>query len=200
MGLAMTKNLKRLLFYFGYVFVVWGSFRYFVRLPEVVEELWFKPVIWLMPLLWWQFSLGKKIKFFQGRWFSTLLYGLLGGLIYFVVLRLIVQTRFVFDFNRAGIAAVTAVVEELTFSGFILSLLFLETKQEEVSLGLSALGFALIHLPINVFVFHLSVPALVGAFLLAFFVALINGLLRLRSNNVLSSVIAHFVYLLLVLS
>lgn len=195
----MTRNLERLLFYFGYVFLVWGSFRYFVRLPEVIEELWFKPVIWLAPLFWWQLSLGRKIRFFEGGWGKAFLFGLLGGLIYFVVLRLFVQTQFIFDANKAGIALVTAVVEGLTFSGFVLSLLILETKKEGMALGLMALGFALIHLPINLFVFHLPLPALAGAFLLAFFVGLINGFLRLRSNNVLSAVIAHFVYLILVL-
>jgi hypothetical protein len=195
----MTKNLKRLLFYFGYVFLVWGSFRYFIRLPEVIEELWFKPVIWLAPLFWWQLSLGRKIRFFEGDWEKTLLFGLLGGLIYFVILRLFVQTQFAFEVNKAGISAVTAIVEELTFSGFVLSLLVLETKKEGMALGLTALGFALIHLPINLFVFHLPAQALAGAFLLAFFVGLINGFLRLRSNNVLSAVIAHFVYLLFVL-
>lgn len=195
----MTKNLRRLLSYFGYIFLVWGSFRYFIRLPEVVEELWFKPVIWLVPLFWWQLSLGKKIRFFEGGWGKTLLFGLLGGLIYFVVLRLFIQTQFTLDANRAGIAAVTAVVEELTFSGFVLSLLVLETKKEGTALGLTALGFALIHLPINLFVFHLPMQSLAGAFLLTFFVGMINGFLRLRSNNVLSAVIAHFIYLILVL-
>ncbi len=195
----MTRNLKRLLFYFGYVFFVWGSFRYFISLPEVIEELWFKPVIWLAPLFWWQFSLRNKVRFFEGRWGKTLLWGLFGGLIYFVVLRLFVQTEFILDANRVGIAVVTAVVEELAFSGFVLSLLVLETKKERTALGLMALGFALIHLPINLFVFHLPWLTLTGAFLLAFFVGLINGFLRLRSNNVLSAVMAHFVYLILVL-
>ncbi len=195
----MTRNLKRLLFYFGYVFFVWGSFRYFISLPEVIEELWFKPVIWLAPLFWWQFSLHNKVRFFEGGWEKTLLWGLFGGLIYFVVLRLFVQTQFILDANRVGIAAVTAIVEELTFSGFVLSLLVLEIKKEGTALGLMALGFALIHLPINLFVFHLPLLALTGAFWLAFFVGLVNGFLRLRSNNVLSAVIAHFVYLILVL-
>lgn len=195
----MTRNLKRLLFYFIYILSVWGSFRYFVRLPEVIEELWFKPVIWLVPLFWWQLSLENKIRFFEGGWGKTFLLGFLGGLIYFVVLKLFVQTQFGFDVNKAGIALVTAVVEELTFSGFVLSLLILETKKEGMALGLMALGFALIHLPINLFVFHLPVQALAGAFLLAFFVGLINGFLRLRSNNVLSAVLAHFIYLILVL-
>lgn len=171
-----------------------------MRLSEVIEELWFKPVIWLVPLFWWQFSLGKKIQMFQGGIGKALLFGFFGGAIYLVILKILVQSPFVFGIDRVGVAAVTAVVEELTFSGFILSMLISETKKENLSLGVSALGFALIHLPINIFVFHLPAIALMGAFLLAFFVGLINGFLRLRSNNVLSAMIAHFIYLVLALS
>lgn len=199
MTLRMSKSQQRLGFYFIYILLVWGSFRYFVRLPEVIEELWFKPVIWLMPLVWWQFSLHKKIELFLGGVFPTLLWGIAGGLIYFVILRLILPGGLVVDLNKTGIALVTAVVEELTFAGFILSLLMTEIKKEIPALSLTGLGFALIHLPVNLFVFRLSAAPLVGAFLLAFFVALINGFLRLRSKNVLSAVIAHFIYLVLVL-
>jgi len=200
MALPMTKNLKRLLFYFVYILLVWGSFRFFARLPEVVDELWFKPVIWLTPLIWWRFSFPKKLDFFDGGLLPAILWGLAGGLVYFVILRSFTGAGFVFSINTTGVALATAVVEELVFSGFILGLLVAETKKENVSLGLTALGFALIHLPINLFVFHLPVVALAGAFLLAFFVALINGFLRLRSNNVLSAILAHFIYLVIVLS
>ncbi len=196
----MTSNLKRLGIYFIYILVMWGSFRYFIRLPEVVEELWFKPLIWLTPLVWWRFSLHKKIDLFRGSIFPTLLWGFVGALLYFVVLRLVLPFPFVFDLNKMGIALVTAMIEELTFAGFILSLLVAEKKNEMLALSLTGLGFALIHLPINLFVFHLPIVPLAGAFLLAFFVALINGFLRLRSKNVLAAVIAHFVYLVLVLS
>ncbi len=195
----MTKNLRRLLIYYLYLIVAWGVFRYFGRLPEVVTELWFKPIIWLIPLYWWHMSLKGEPKLFVGKIWPALGWGVLGGLIYFVALRLLTNSGFTPDLNRIGIAGVTAVVEELTFSGVMLAILFKETKSEGKSLALTALAFAAIHLPRQIFVFGLAPAILIGAFSLAFFLGLINGFLRLRSNNVLSAMVAHFVFLLLAL-
>lgn len=142
----------------------------------------------------------KKLSLFGGSLISAVGYGLAGGLIYFVVLQLLVGVNTTFDWNKLGIAAASAIVEEMAFSGVILSVLLSELKREGAALALMALGFASLRLPINIFVNQLPTPLLVGAFLLAFFVALINGFLRLRSNNVLAAMLAHFVYLVLVLS
>ena len=195
----ITKNLQRLLIYYLYLIVAWGLFRYFVRLPEVVTELWFKPVIWLVPLYWWRLALKGEPKLFAGKIRPALGWGLLGGLIYFGVLRLLTNSGFSLDSNRIGIAGVTAVVEELTFAGVFLSILVKETKREGVSLAITGLAFAAIHLPRQIFIFSLAPSLLVGAFSLAFFVGLINGFLRLRSNNVLAAIVAHFVFLVLAL-
>jgi len=195
----MSRNIKRLIFYFVYLVIVWGSFRYFVRLPEIIEELWFKPVLWLLPLIWWQFSLKSRLNMFKGNKVGALLWGLLGGVIYVILLRVLVGRSFSLDVNKVGIAFVTAVVEELTFAGFMLSVLLAEKKGEEWSLFFVSLGFALIHLPINIFVLHLPIVALLGAFLLAFCVGMINGFLRLRSKSVWSPILAHFMYLIMVI-
>ncbi|MEK7524994.1 MAG: CPBP family intramembrane glutamic endopeptidase [Patescibacteria group bacterium] len=197
--MLITKNLQRLLIYYLYLIVAWGLFRYFVRLPEVVTELWFKPVIWLVPLYWWRLALKGEPKLFAGKIRPALGWGLLGGLIYFGVLRLLTNSGFSLDSNRIGIAGVTAVVEELTFAGVFLSILVKETKREGVSLAITGLAFAAIHLPRQIFIFSLAPSLLVGAFSLAFFVGLINGFLRLRSNNVLAAIVAHFVFLVLAL-
>ncbi len=196
----MSKNLRRLAVYFVYLLFFWGGFRFFVRLPEVIDELWFKPLIWLVPLFWWRLSMKKVRNLFEGETLPAIGYGLLGGAIYFGLLRFLAGLSFSLSLDQWGIALVTAIVEEITFSGVILSVLLAETKREGVSLALTGLAFALVHLPINIFVRQLPIVPLVGAFLLAFFVALINGFLRLRSNNVLSAIIAHLIFLSLVLS
>jgi len=67
MGKGGKKQLVRLGVYYFYLLLVWGSFRYWIRLPEVVEELWFKPVIWLLPLYWWRISLKGKPELFSGK-------------------------------------------------------------------------------------------------------------------------------------
>ncbi|MFZ2202764.1 MAG: CPBP family intramembrane glutamic endopeptidase [Microgenomates group bacterium] len=195
----MTKNLRRLLIYYLYLIVAWGVFRYFGRLPEVVTELWFKPIIWLIPLYWWHLALKGEPRLFAGKAGPALGWGFFGGLIYFVALRLLTNSGFTPDPNRIGIAGVTAVVEELAFAGVFLGIMLSETKKEGLSLAITGLAFAAIHLPRQIFVFGLTPSVLVGAFSLAFFLGLINGFLRLRSNNVLSAMVAHFVFLLLAL-
>ena len=193
----MSKNLRRLVFYYIFVFVAWTIFRYFSRLPEVIEELWFKPVLWLVPLFWWQISDGEhRISLFKGDISRTLFWGLGIGLAYYSVVKLVTRSSwFELDFDRFGIGLTIAVVEQVTFAGIALPRLMREFKKEGVSLFLMALMFSLIRLPINVFVFKLPLLTLLGAFLLAFFVGLVNGFARLRAKNTLAPVMAHFFYL-----
>lgn len=197
----MTKGFRRLVNYYLFVLVAWALFRYFVRLPEAVDELWFKPVLWLVPLFWWQIGDGQdRITLFKGDINKTLFWGLGIGLIYYSTVKLVTRSSwFELDFNRFGIGLATAVVEQVAFAGIVLPRLVRELKKEGASLFLMALMFALIRLPINVFVYHLPWLALMGAFLLAFFVGITNGFVRLRANNTLAPVLAHFFYLQAVL-
>lgn len=194
----MTKDLKRLGLYYGYLLLAWGAFRYFVRLPEMIEELWFKPVIWLVPLFWWHLSLNKKIELFGGKVSKTVGWGLLGGGFYFIILQVLMTKRLVISLDGFGIALITTIVEGLVFSGVILGLLVKETKREGLSLIVNGLAFATIYLPVNIFVRGFNQDLSLEAFILAFFVALINGLLRLKAKNVGAAMMANLVYLLLI--
>ncbi len=193
----MTKDLRRLTIYYLFVFICWAGFRYFVKLPEVVSELWFKPVIWLVPLFWWQISdRNKRIELFKGKLSGAVFWGLVVGLFYYVLVKLVTKTPWWgFGLNQSGISLATAVVEEIAFVGIILPRLIGELKKMNVSLVVTGIMFAAIRLPINVFVYHLRLEALVGAFLLAFFVCMVNGFIRLRSKNTLAAILAHFLYL-----
>lgn len=197
----VTKSLKRLVIYYIFVFLAWASFRLFIRLPEVVSELWFKPVIWLVPLFWWQISEGReRVKLFGGRLGEALAWGLLVGLFYYVVVKLVMKTAWwTASLDGIGIGLAAAVVEEVTFSGIILPRMIRALGRPDLSLILVAMMFATMRLPINLFVFHLDLRSLMGAFILAFLVAVVNGFIRLRSNNTLAAITAHFFYLVAVL-
>ena len=34
----------------AYLLVVWGLYRFFFQLPEEIEELFIKPIVWLLPV------------------------------------------------------------------------------------------------------------------------------------------------------
>ena len=193
MGKGGKKQLVRLGVYYFYLLLVWGSFRYWIRLPEVVEELWFKPVIWLLPLYWWRISLKGKPELFSGKWLVSGGWGVAVGVLYFVLLKVlgaVGQTGW--NLDLLGIALVTAIVEELTFSGLVLGVLDWVRGKKGLNLIVVGLMVVGVHLPINIFVFGLRGRELVGVLLWLFSVAVINGGLRQKTGNVVGSIVARF--------
>ena len=199
------KNLMRLGIYYLYVFSVWASFRYWVRLPEVIEELWFKPVIWLLPLFWWRMSLGGKPKLFNNKWLLSGGAGALTGIFYFGLIKLSVYIytqnfgEMGWSLNLLGVALVIAIVEELTFSGFVLG--FLDKFNNNRLINLLVLGLMVVgvHLPINLFVFGLRGGELMSVLMWLFSMAIVNGWIRQKTGNVVGSVIARFGLMLAIL-
>jgi len=184
--------VKRLWYYYIYLLICWGVFRYFVRLPEVIEELWFKPVIWLVPLFWWQLSMGtNKIKMFgSGPGFSSLL-GVMMGIVYFVLIRRLDLSGIKFDINLIGMVLATAVTEELVFSGFAAG--YLEKIQEGKAVNLLIIGLmvAIIKVPILLFVYRLGMQEMLGVILFTGASGVINAWIRVETGNVTGSILAR---------
>jgi len=183
--------VKRLWFYYIYLLLVWGSFRYFVRLPEVIEELWFKPVLWLVPLFWWNLAMKEKIVMFGKKWRETLILGFLVGVFYFVILKFRNIGNFNFDINLIGVAMATAVTEELTFSGFVAGYLEKIRKGKMFNLMIVGILTAVIRLPILLFVYQASGKEVLGVLLVALASGVINAWIRVRSGNVTGSILAR---------
>lgn len=196
----MAKLSKDLLLklsggYVVYLFLVWSSFRIFVSLPEVIEELWFKPVIWLAPIFWIWWLSGKKIEFFGGNWIKSVLWGLGLGVVYSAMIYLLVGfIDFSWDFNKLGVGFVTSVVENLVFAGFLLPVLALVWSENKALLVTGAL-FGLIHLPIAIFAYRADVISVIGLFVLSFSVGVLNGWIRIKTGNVIGAFIASFLWI-----
>jgi hypothetical protein len=185
------EEVKRLWYYYIYLILVWGSFRYFIRLPEVIEELWFKPVIWLVPLFWWNLALKEKIVMFGKKWGESLIFGVLVGAVYFLILKFRNIGVFRFDINLVGIALATAVTEELTFSGFVAGYLQKIRKGKLFNLVIVGLMTAIIRLPILLFVYQASGSEVLGVLLVALASGVINAWIRVKTGNVAGSVLAR---------
>jgi membrane protease YdiL (CAAX protease family) len=170
---------------------VWGSFRYFIRLPEVIEELWFKPVLWLVPLFWWNLALKEKVVMFGKKWVTSLVLGLIVGTAYFLLLKYKNLGVFQFDFNLLGVVLATAVTEELTFSGFVAGYLEKIRKGKILNLVIVGLMTAIIRLPILFFVYKVTGEELIGVLLVALASGAINAWIRVKSGNVAGSILAR---------
>ena len=46
-----TTAIKNATMFAAYLFIVWGFYRLIFKLPDEVEELVLKPLIWLVPLV-----------------------------------------------------------------------------------------------------------------------------------------------------
>lgn len=183
--------MKRIWIYYVYLFLAWGSFRYFIRLPDVIEELWFKPLFWLVPLFWWNLALKNKIKMFSNKWVETWLWGLGLAIIYWLIIRRLNFGIPQIGWDVAGVALATAITEEMVFSGFTMGYLEKISRgsfMNTVFLGVMA---AVLRLPILVFVYKLDTVAVIGVLLLAFSSAMMNSWVRQRTENVAGSIVAR---------
>ncbi len=160
-----------------------------MKLPDVIEELWFKPVIWLIPLFWWNLSLKKRVEMFKGQWIHTLAYGLSLAVFYWFAFSQFKNLRV--DWNLWGVAVATAVVEELVFSGFVTGYLERFQKRSFWNVFLSGAAAGVMRLPIATFVFHLSPLATLGVVMLAFATTMMHSWVRQQTGNVAGSMIAR---------
>lgn len=184
-------GVRRLWNYLIYLILIWGSFRYFVRLPEVIEELWFKPVLWLVPLFWWNMALKEKIVMFGKEWGKSLVGGVVIGVIYILLLKNRNIWSIQFDINLLGVALATAVTEELTFSGFLAGYLEKIRNGKWTNLLIIGLMTAVIRVPILIFIYSVTGIELIGVMLVVLASGMINAWIRVRTGNVVGSIVAR---------
>lgn len=202
------KRLHRVLGYYTYLLLAWGFFRLLFKFPDNIEELWFKPVIWLVPLLWlWMTDKGKqRVEFFAGKWLDALKWGLGLGLAYGVVAAITslqkygsvnLESLLVYDTGTLeflGLGLVTAISEELVFSGYIFQKLKLDLGNSWVAMVSTAVLFALIHIPISIFVYQYGFLEMLGFLLVVGMVSFGNAFLMDRTKNVLAPILSHWLW------
>lgn len=189
--LCYDVRVKRLWYYYIYLLLAWGSFRYFVRLPEVIDELWFKPLLWLVPLFWWNLAMKEKVVMFGKQKLLSLVLGVLVGVAYFLLLKYGNWRTFELDVNILGVAVATAVTEELVFSGFVAGYLEKIRSGKWINLLIVGLMTAVIRLPILLFVYRANLNEVIGVLLFVFASGVINAWIRVRTGNVTGSIVAR---------
>lgn len=168
-----------------------------MSLPEVIEELWLKPVIWLVPLMLWNFSIKDRVAIFdKSGWFSSVVFGLLVGSFYVFTLGGFRFAGLNVDANYFGIALSVAIVEEVVFSGFVFSLLSRVVKPKTKALVLASVMAVGSHLPIMLFSYSMNLWETLPSLLLVFGYSLINILISASTKNVLGSIIARLMLIL----
>src|SRR3989344_2367381 len=141
-----------------YLLIVWGFYRFLFKLPEEIEELLIKPLIWLVPV----FYLVKKEKLSlesigitSKRLFPAIYLSLALGIVFAiegVIINFVKYGGIEFGANLGnnplffalGLSIATAISEEVTFRGYLFNRVWHVTGREWVSNFLTSVIWALI--------------------------------------------------------
>ncbi|MBI4157434.1 CPBP family intramembrane metalloprotease [Candidatus Woesebacteria bacterium] len=200
--------LKNAVILSTYLLIVWGLYRFLFKLPDEVEELFVKPIFWLVPVFYLLSkekakisSLGVTLKnLFPAIYFA------LGLGAFFVIeaifINFIKYKGLSFSANLGntpfltsiGLSFITAVVEEVTFRGYIFNRAWHSLGGEWTANILSSLAWGLVHVPITFFVWKLDIQAALIYLLLTTIFGIGSAFVFARTRNIFSSILLHVLW------
>ncbi len=202
------KNLEPVYQLWGWILLVWSLYRYFFKLPEVVDELLAKPLVFVVPVLWYVLKKEKRDVTTLGlttkHLFTSLYVGLgfgfvfaLEGLAANAIKYGKIQINPIAAFEQYGLVTIlvlsfaTAFSEELLNRGFLFRRIWEKSKSLPYASLLSTVLFVLLHVPILVTTLKLQGMTLVLFFVTDFVLGLANSLLYYNTRSLLSPILVH---------
>lgn len=204
---SKTLAIKHATIFAAYLLVIWGFYRFLFKLPDEVEELVVKPIVWLLPVFYFVrkergnlASLG-----ITGKNIFPAIYLSLGFGAFFALEALLVNYVKYGSFNfganigtdalisSLGLSFATAVSEEISFRGYLFNRVWQAIGEWKANI-VTSLVWALIHVPITFFVWKLSLTsALIYLFLTTLF-GIGSAFVFARTKNVASSIFLHVLW------
>lgn len=202
-------NFKRAVYLAVYLLIVWGFYRFLFQLPEQIEELFIKPVVWILPVLYLvkvERQTLESIGITTKGLFPAVYYALgLGA--FFVMEALIINfVKYGGQFNLGanignlpllpalGLSFATAISEELAFRGYIFTRVFNFIKNEIYANLLTSVFWAMIHVPITIFVWKLDFTAAVTYLVLTTIFGIGSAFVFARTKNIVSPILLHVLW------
>lgn len=205
---AKTTIVKNVTIYSVYLILIWAFYRFLFRLPDQVEELIVKPVLWLTPLIWFLKKEGVGVSSL-GITFKNLIpaiYLSIGLGVIFVgeglLTNFLKYGGFHFGANLGstpfmtalGLSFITAISEETAFRGYIFGRLLVALKSELSANVIQTLLWTAIHVPIAFFIWGYTLPqGIIYLFLTAIF-GMGSAFIFARTKNVAGSVFLHVLW------
>lgn len=202
---SSLEKIKNVVYLASFLLVVWGFYRLIFKLPEEVEELFIKPIIWLLPVFY--FLRKEKVGFsslgFTFRNFFPAVYLSFGLGFLFLLEALLINYLKYGSFNFAayigdkpflaslGLSFATAFSEEVTFRGYLFNRVLSISKNEIFSNLSTSFVWALIHVPVVVFVWKLELTAALLFLVLTTLFGIGSAFVFARTKNIFSSILLH---------
>lgn len=204
-SIALVESTYRV---WGWIVLAWAFYRYFFRFSEMVDEFIFKPLIFVLPVLWFLrryekrglTSLGLTTKNLfpsiyigLGFGFVFALEGLAANAIKYGKL----QIMPIDAFQQYGmgmlivLSLATAFSEELLSRGFVFTRLMEGKKGLLYAALISTLMFVVLHIPILAFSLKLQGMALLLFFVTDFVLGFANSLLLYNTGSLVAPILVH---------
>lgn len=192
----------------AWIALAWFLYRYFVKLPEWADEFIFKPLAFVVPVLWYvrrkeKLSLGS-LGLTGKNFFNALYIGVGFGFVFAlegIAANAIkygkLQISPIAAFEQYGLilllllSGATAFSEELLSRGFVFNRLFARTKNLPYASLVSTLLFVFLHVPILVTSLKLQGMTLVLFFITDLVLGLANSLLFFNTGSLLAPILVH---------
>lgn len=206
--MARIKRLKNAVLLFTFLLIFWGCYRLIFKLPDEVEELILKPIVWIIPVLYLVRkekenleSIGVTSKNLFPAIYSSLILGSL-FVIEALVANYIKYGKFNFGANLGtesmalslGLSFATAISEEIVFRGYIFTRLWHTLGNELRANIITSIGWTIIHIPITIFVNKLAPFDAILYLFLTFIFGIGSSFIYARTKNISSSILLHVLW------
>lgn len=204
----LYDRIEPVLRVWAWVAISWMIYRYFFRFSEWTDEFLFKPLVFVVPVIWYVVKKEKRrlasIGLTFNNFYTSLYIGLGFGLVFALeglaanVMKYgKIQIRPIGAFDENGmigllvLSLATALTEEILNRGFIFSRLYEKIKNLPVSAVLSAFLFVGLHVPILVTALQLQGVTLVLFFITTFILGVVNALLFANTGSLVAPILVH---------
>jgi membrane protease YdiL (CAAX protease family) len=205
---AKTTIIKNVTVYSVYLVLIWAFYRFLFQLPDNVEELIVKPVLWLLPVFWLTNKEGFKLvslgitfkNFFSSIYLSIGLgtvfvaEGLLSNFLKYGHFNFGANIGSISLITSLGLSFATAISEEIAFRGYIFGRLLITLKNETVANLAQSLLWTAIHIPIAFFVWGYTLPQGIAYLFVTALFGFGSAFIFARTKNVAGSVLLHVLW------
>lgn len=192
----------------AWILLAWSLYRYFFKLPEWTDELIFKPLVFVAPVIWYVMRREKRRLASLGLTTNNLFTNIYIGLGFGFVFALEGLAANAIKYGRLTISPIasfeqyglvlllflslaTAFSEELLSRGFLFSRIYERTKNMPIASIVSTVLFVLLHVPILVTSLKLQGTALVLFFVTDIVLGVANSLLYFNTRSLVAPILVH---------
>lgn len=203
-----TSIVKNVTIYVAYLVIVWAFYRFLFKFPDDVEEFIIKPIVWLVPLIYFVrkekeviTSLGITLKkLFPSIYLSLglgsifVIEGLLSNYLKYGHLNFAANIGSLPLMASLGLSFATAFSEETAFRGYIYSRLTMVFRGELIANLIQTLVWTIIHIPIAFFIWEYTIPQAAVYLAITAIFGLGSAFVFSRTKNIFGSILLHVLW------